>query len=683
MKPRVIMNVCTRGLAVALMALLVGCPKPPLPLEYRISTVQPQPVTPGESLTVFGVLPANARLELNNTPLESRAVTDGYSFTIPASTVAGEHTLRVSSGKEKLETTIDVDPRLDRVSIQGDTLKLEGAGWNSSTPVRVILNALEVTPIIGASSLKVNLASSNTFGVMSVSVRIADRTSNTLNLSREAGAISGKVVLPATGTSSARVTPQASPQIRSSRVLTTRDPGIIPDALELRALPALDLWRITFSSEEEATRGLETLQARGIPARFEIPVTASDGLQALETPGPPTPGVGQWFLEPQGIPGAWTRSTGQGITVAIIDMGIHLEHPDLRANLLPGYDFVNDDADPSPASSSEGHGSHVAGLVGARGAVSGVAPNSRLLPIRVLNAQGGTESTVALGILWAANLLEGHPNPNKADIINLSLGAGAFSSLIADAVTRAQGAGVIVVAAAGNDGSATVSYPAALPGVIAVTALAGPITAYQPFYASHGPGVWVTAYGGDTTTDQDGNGVPDGILSTDVTDSGYGLRMGTSMACPQVAGLIALVLSSGTPSFLARDGVARTAVDLGAWGVDARFGWGLISGRSATPFTPRAYVLALPVNATPSQPVKHWALVSSDGGYSLTNLEPGVTYTVLAATDVDGDGVVGESDERLSPTLSATVTSRTNTVLEDLTLQAAPPNAALTLEVSK
>ncbi|NJK44505.1 MAG: S8 family serine peptidase [Pleurocapsa sp. SU_196_0] len=550
-----------------------GCPEPPAPLEYRISTVQPQPVTPGESLTVFGVLPANARLELNTTPLESRVVSDGYSFTIPSNTIAGEHTLRVSSGKTNLETTVDVDPRLDRVSLQEDTLRLEGAGWNASTNVRVILNALEVTPSIEASSLEVKLTSSHTFGALSVSVRIADRTSNTLNLSREAGSITGKVVLPATVTASPRVQVQATRQPRSSRVLTTRDPGVVREALEIRALPALGLWRITYSSAEEAQRGLETLHARGIPARLEIPVTPTDGLHTLETLPPPTPGVGQWSLEPQGIPTAWTRSTGTGITIAIIDMGVHLEHPDLKTNLLPGYDFVNDDADPSPTSSNEGHGTHVAGLVAARGNVMGVAPTSRLLPVRVLNAQGGTESTVALGILWAANLIPTQPNPNKADIINLSLGAGAFSSLIAEAVTRAQQAGVIVVAAAGNDGSATVSYPAALPGVIAVTALAGPITPYQPFYASHGPGVWVTAYGGDTTADQDGNGVPDGILSTDVTESGYGLRMGTSMACPQVAGLIALALSSGTPAFLARDSVARTASDLGAWGwIEIRLG---------------------------------------------------------------------------------------------------------------
>ncbi|NJK44506.1 MAG: hypothetical protein HC933_09630 [Pleurocapsa sp. SU_196_0] len=81
--------------------------------------------------------------------------------------------------------------------------------------------------------------------------------------------------------------------------------------------------------------------------------------------------------------------------------------------------------------------------------------------------------------------------------------------------------------------------------------------------------------------------------------------------------------------------------------------------------------------------MKHWTMVSSDGRYTLTNLEPGVTYRVLAATDVDGDGVVGEPDERLSAALTTTVTSRTTTSLEDVQLQPALPNAALTLEVSK
>jgi serine protease len=114
--------------------------------------------------------------------------------------------------------------------------------------------------------------------------------------------------------------------------------------------------------------------------------------------------------------------------------------------------------------------------------------------------------------------------------------------LIAEAVARALERGIIVVAAAGNSGGA-LAYPAALPGMIAVTALAGPITPYQPAYASRGAGLWLTAYGGDLSSDQDQNGIADGILSTDLGEA-YGLRSGTSMAAPQVTGVSALALST-------------------------------------------------------------------------------------------------------------------------------------------
>ncbi len=668
-----------------LLAVLVACPQPTPAKAYRVVAVQPSPVAPGATVTVYGTLPVGATLEFEAQIVPTIPVADGLSFTVPERAVAGERSLTVRGDGAQLTANVTVTPRLDRASLTGTTLGLEGAGWDGASDVCAIVNALEVKPRFNGSRLEVELGANAAFGAISVSVRVGGQSSNPVTLSREAGAVTGFVRLPASTPLLARVSPQSLNIPKpSSSLLIESDPGSLLTALEVSRLEALGVWRARFASSGEASAALKGLQARGMQVRFELTIPPSDGVTAFGAPAPLAPGAGQWFLERQGIPAAWAVSRGAGSVVAVVDMGVRLDHPDLKSNLLPGYDFVDGDSDPSPASSNEGHGTHVAGLVAAHGLATGVAPETSILPVRVLNAQGGDEGAVALGILWAANLIPANPNPHKADVINLSLGAGAYSSLIADAVTRAQAAGVIVVAAAGNDGSATVSYPAALPGVIAVTALAGPVTPYAPFYASHGPGTWLTAYGGDTSADQDGNGVNDGILSTDNTASGYGLRMGTSMACPQVAGLVALALSSGTPRSFVRDALARGATDLGAWGFDPRYGWGLISGRVATPFAPRAYVLAVPSSGNGSNPsVRTWTPVAADGAYGLSNLEPGVTYSILSASDANGNGIVGEAGELLSQSLNVTAAARVATALEDLTLQPAPSGAALTLEVSK
>jgi serine protease len=185
-------------------------------------------------------------------------------------------------------------------------------------------------------------------------------------------------------------------------------------------------------------------------------------------------------------------------------------------------------------------------------------------------------------------------NTHPVQVINLSLGSQEFSESIAAAVEQALDAGIIVVAATGNAGG-PVAYPAAQRGVVSVTALAGPVTAYQPWYANKGLGTWITAYGGDTSQDQNKDNQPDGIYSSDLLGGvpSYSYRMGTSMAAPQVSGLAALALASGTPSWLLRDSLSATATDLGVKGYDYNFGFGLASGRTTTVSSPRTYVLAV------------------------------------------------------------------------------------------
>ncbi|MEO8571864.1 MAG: S8 family serine peptidase, partial [Chloroflexota bacterium] len=174
---------------------------------------------------------------------------------------------------------------------------------------------------------------------------------------------------------------------------------------------------------------------------------------------------GDWGLPLIGAPAAWDTSTGAaGPIVAVVDTGVDATHPDLGGRILAGTNLASTDTDPTD---DNGHGTHVAGIIAATGnnglGGAGVCWGCQILPVKVLDAAGsGYTSDVASGITWAAD--------HGARIINLSLGSASASSTLASAVTYAQDRGIVVVAAAGNDGSTTRFYPAAYPGVVAVGA---------------------------------------------------------------------------------------------------------------------------------------------------------------------------------------------------------------------
>ncbi len=245
----------------------------------------------------------------------------------------------------------------------------------------------------------------------------------------------------------------------------------------------------------------------------------------------------QWHLAKVGAPAAWAWATGRGVTVAVVDTGIACNDSgpfsrgtDLaRTWCLAGFNVLNNE--PS-ASDDNGHGTHVAGTIaqstnnGLGGA--GVAFNARLLPIKVLDAQGrGTTVNVADGVRYAADA--------GAQVINLSLGGGRASRVMRDAIVYARSKGVIVVAAAGNNGR-VVEYPAAFDGVVAVSATdsADRIASFS----SRGPQVDIAAPGVKVLQQTVCNGGRD---HCEVFSS----LSGTSMASPHVAGAAALLMSVG------------------------------------------------------------------------------------------------------------------------------------------
>lgn len=384
------------------------------------------------------------------------------------------------------------------------------------------------------------------------------------------------------------------------RLVRTKQPGALRGP-EVEYVEADGIRQIPEAARQRPTRKNGRVVATGVASRFR----AMDGrLVASEASSPAGAPGGrpiddpmaelQWGLEAIHAGQAWERTMGSpDVIVAVVDTGVDLSHPDLRNRLVGGFSFVNEvsgasgepgDDTITPVANEgpiddNGHGTHVAGIIAAQAdngeGIAGVAPNCRIMPVKVLafNTRG-FDGDVAAGIVYAVD--------HGARIVNMSLGGEGGSRTLERAVQYANAHGVLVVSAMGNDAEdparnygTNLNYPAAYSGVLAVAALdpQGGVASYS----NRGRWVGVAAPGS-------------GILSTtptyevyDPLAPGYDRLSGTSMATPFVSGVAALVMSA--QPHLSGSDVKRilqaTARDILFPGFDFSTGSGLVDAFAA------------------------------------------------------------------------------------------------------
>ena len=357
-------------------------------------------------------------------------------------------------------------------------------------------------------------------------------------------------------------------------------------------------------------------------------------------------------------PQAWAAATrpDQQTVVAVLDTGVDAGHPDLAGRVAPGLDATGTTGS---AADDNGHGTMVAGLAGATTGndegIAGIASGVRILPVKVLDAEGyGWDSDIAEGVDWAV--------AQGADVVNLSLAGFGTTTVLRDAIADARAAGVVVVAAMGNSAGGVLTYPAAYDGVIGVGATddSGDTTNYSQF---------------NDTTDLVAPGHR--LLSTygDGRLQGYAYASGTSFATALVSGAAALLRSTHPtwgPDQVA-DRLTTTAVDSGRRGWDEQDGWGVLDLGAALGAAPR------PAGSPPAAgalepddvPVRaHWvepdvagvASLAPDGDVDWWKVqvdEPSDLHTHVelntgdAADGLGGDPVVEIFDDQLRPVRSS------------------------------
>jgi subtilisin family serine protease len=419
----------------------------------------------------------------------------------------------------------------------------------------------------------------------------------------------------------------------------------------------------------------ETAYARaGGAAAAALRVVPNDTFFAIQS----------WHYDLIDLPRAWTITTGNAsVLVALVDDGTRFDHPALAGNLTSdGYDFVTDadtlvlcsgdtitnaadgggyDPDPTiPASYSPdstgkcfnpdvigAHGVHVAGTIGAVGndrvGVTGVNWTVKIRPVRALGVAGfGEFYDIAQGILYAAGLPadDGHGGFVKptsgAKIINLSLGGPDTDTTLHSAIISAANAGALIVAAAGNAGTAVPHYPAAYPEVLAVAAV-GPDGA-PASYSSFGSYVALRAPGGNFDVGDFTDGVFSAIWDFSLGQPDYAWAEGTSMASPHVAGVAALLLAQN-PALTASE--LRSRLTSYAVGPATQYGVGLVNAYNSLTQShgPPTHVYALLYSGVTNEFLQRIA-AQPDGSFAFSGVEAG-RYFVYGATDESSDQQLG------------------------------------------
>jgi thermitase len=343
---------------------------------------------------------------------------------------------------------------------------------------------------------------------------------------------------------------------------------------------------------------------------------------------PNDPGYsGQWHLPAIAAPAGWDLTTGSSsVIVAIIDSGVDPNHEDLAGNLVPGYNYVDQNTN---MYDTMGHGTAVAGSAAAMGnsgiGISGVCWNCKIMPLTVVRSDNtASTSATSSAIIFAAD--------HGARVINLSLGWWGASSTMQSAVDYAWKKGAVIIASAGNSGDGTLHYPASLNNVVSVAATDS--SGYRASFSAYNSAVDVAA--------------PGVSIYTTASGGGYRGASGTSFSSPITAGLAALLFSVN-PSLSNSQVVALikdNADDLGDAGFDYFYGTGRINAyRSLSmaqgtqppslPQDPASLSATNPTSSTSTLSIAFADRSNNESGFSLERSLNGVDFSPVANLAAD------------------------------------------------
>lgn len=420
-------------------------------------------------------------------------------------------------------------------------------------------------------------------------------------------------------------------------VVETSDPVSFWSVMDL-----VDRRGLSVSFSCEAT-GILSVDSGGAAEELAFEISSVDGVVSVSSENrvrtlftPDDPGTTyQWALDTVDAYEAWDVTMGtHEVVVAVLDTGIDWNHPDLAANMWTnddgyhGYNIVDDNwfpmddnihgydaSDDWVANLYTYHGTHVAGIIGAvtdnAVGMAGLA-QVRLMAVKVMNESGeGTDGMVASGIRWAVD--------HGADIVTMSLGVEGTSTTMVNAVNYARNNDVVMIAAAGNDGTSVVSYPAAYPQVIAVGATDD--TDRRASFSNYGTNLDVVAPGVMIYSTQGG--------------TGYQYLSGTSAAAPHVAGVAALMLTVSPalePEEISSI-INQTATDISQTAYDPTTGWGIVNAFRAveTVSAPRVTITDYPEFVEPNATYSiSWMVSGGDPGMiESTTLYWGTTSSAI------------------------------------------------------